>query len=86
MCAVSSNPIDLLWQDRPVPAASEMRLIPLDRVGQSSLEKRQSIASTLRDKNADCVVLTELDSIAWLLNIRGLDVSRLPVLLSRHCP
>ncbi len=50
LCAVSSNPIDLLWQDRPVPAASEMRLIPLDRVGQSSLEKRQSIASTLRDK------------------------------------
>ncbi|EKF9230875.1 aminopeptidase P family protein [Vibrio cholerae] len=82
LCAVSSNPIDLLWQDRPVPAASEMRLMPLDRVGQSSLEKRQSIASTLRDKNADCVVLTELDSIAWLLNIRGLDVSRLPVLLS----
>ncbi|GHY18985.1 aminopeptidase P family protein [Vibrio cholerae] len=80
--AVSSNPIDVLWQDRPVPAASEMRLMPLDRVGQSSLEKRQSIASTLRDKNADCVVLTELDSIAWLLNIRGLDVSRLPVLLS----
>ncbi|HFF2787485.1 TPA: aminopeptidase P family N-terminal domain-containing protein, partial [Vibrio cholerae] len=28
LCAVSSNPIDLLWQDRPVPAASEMRLIP----------------------------------------------------------
>ncbi|EOW9213901.1 aminopeptidase P family protein [Vibrio cholerae] len=82
LCAVSSNPIDVLWQDRPVPAASEMRLMPLDRVGQSSLEKRQSIASTLRDKNADCVVLTELDSIAWLLNIRGLDVSRLPVLLS----
>ncbi|RBM29110.1 aminopeptidase P family protein [Vibrio tarriae] len=79
---VTANPIDSLWADRPTPVVSAMRLMPLTSVGQHSLEKRQSIASTLRDKNVDCVVLTELDSIAWLLNIRGLDVSRLPVLLS----
>lgn len=79
---VTSNPIDVLWIDRPAPMVSEMRLMPFSSVGQTSLEKRQLIANTLREKNADCVVLTELDSIAWLLNIRGLDVSRLPVLLS----
>ncbi|ENM5875535.1 aminopeptidase P family protein [Vibrio mimicus] len=79
---VTGNPIDLLWTDRPAPVVSEMRLMPLSSVGQTSLEKRQLIANALREKNADCVVLTELDSIAWLLNIRGLDVSRLPVLLS----
>ncbi|PAR26987.1 aminopeptidase P family protein [Vibrio metoecus] len=79
---VTSNPIDVLWIDRPAPVVSEMRLMPFSSVGQTSLEKRQLIANTLREKNADCVVLTELDSIAWLLNIRGLDVSRLPVLLS----
>ncbi|TXY28746.1 aminopeptidase P family protein [Vibrio mimicus] len=79
---VTGNPIDLLWTDRPAPVVSEMRLMPLSSVGQTSLEKRQLIANTLREKIADCVVLTELDSIAWLLNIRGLDVSRLPVLLS----
>ncbi|ENM5763246.1 aminopeptidase P family protein [Vibrio mimicus] len=79
---VTGNPIDLLWTDRPAPVVSEMRLMSFSSVGQTSLEKRLSIANTLREKNADCVVLTELDSIAWLLNIRGLDVSRLPVLLS----
>ncbi|ENM5883233.1 aminopeptidase P family protein [Vibrio metoecus] len=79
---VTSNPIDVLWIERPAPVVSEMRLMPFSSVGQTSLEKRQLIANTLREKNADCVVLTELDSIAWLLNIRGLDVSRLPVLLS----
>ncbi|ENM5842829.1 aminopeptidase P family protein [Vibrio mimicus] len=79
---VTGNPIDLLWTDRPAPVVSEMCLMPFSSVGQTSLEKRQLIANTLREKIADCVVLTELDSIAWLLNIRGLDVSRLPVLLS----
>ncbi|ENM5742879.1 aminopeptidase P family protein [Vibrio metoecus] len=79
---VTSNPIDVLWIERPAPVVSEMRLMPFSSVGQTSLEKRQLITNTLREKNADCVVLTELDSIAWLLNIRGLDVSRLPVLLS----
>ncbi|MFG0605800.1 aminopeptidase P family protein [Vibrio mimicus] len=82
LCPVADNPVDRLWHDRPAPVVSEMRLMPLARVGQTSLEKRELIAATLRSKNVDCVVLTELDSIAWLLNIRGLDVSRLPVLLS----
>ncbi|QXC57576.1 aminopeptidase P family protein [Vibrio mimicus] len=82
LCSVADNPVDRLWHDRPAPVVSEMRLMPLARVGQTSLEKRELIAATLRSKNVDCVVLTELDSIAWLLNIRGLDVSRLPVLLS----
>lgn len=82
LCAVTSNPIDALWRDRPAPQDSAMRLLPLSSVGQTSLEKRQLIAKVLEAKQADCVVLTELDSIAWLLNIRGLDVSRLPVLLS----
>ncbi|WP_146449107.1 aminopeptidase P family protein [Vibrio kanaloae] len=82
LTALSSNPIDQLWSDRPEPIVSDVRLMATDAVGQSSTSKRDEIARILKAKGADAAILTELDSICWLLNIRGLDVSRLPVVLS----
>lgn len=79
---LDTNPIDELWHDRPEPIISDVRLMPLDTAGQSSLSKRQQVSKITKEKNADSVIITALDSICWLLNIRGLDVSRLPVLLS----
>ncbi|EKB1967534.1 aminopeptidase P family protein [Vibrio parahaemolyticus] len=79
---LSSNPIDALWHDRPAPVVSDVRLMPTEAVGQSSESKRQEIAQLVAKAGADSAVITALDSICWLLNVRGLDVSRLPVLLS----
>jgi len=82
LTTLSANPIDELWSDRPEPVVSDVRLMATDAVGQSSESKRAEIAGLLKAKGADAAILTELDSICWLLNIRGLDVSRLPVVLS----
>ncbi|HCG7136857.1 TPA: aminopeptidase P family protein [Vibrio parahaemolyticus] len=79
---LSSNPIDALWHDRPAPVVSDVRLMPTKAVGQSSESKRKEIAQLVAKAGADSAVITALDSICWLLNVRGLDVSRLPVLLS----
>ncbi len=79
---LSSNPIDELWHDRPAPVVSDVRLMPTKAVGQSSESKRKEIAQLIAKAGADSAVITALDSICWLLNVRGLDVSRLPVLLS----
>ncbi len=79
---LSSNPIDALWHDRPAPVVSDVRLMPTETVGQSSESKRKEIAQLVTKAGADSAVITALDSICWLLNVRGLDVSRLPVLLS----
>ncbi|MEI8599646.1 aminopeptidase P family protein [Vibrio sp. M60_M31a] len=79
---LTSNPIDELWHDRPAPVVSHVRLMPTEAVGQSSESKRQEIAQLIKNAGADSAVITALDSICWLLNVRGLDVSRLPVLLS----
>ncbi|HCE2343184.1 TPA: aminopeptidase P family protein [Vibrio parahaemolyticus] len=79
---LSSNPIDALWHDRPAPVVSNVRLMPTEAVGQSSESKRKEIAQLVTKAGADSAVITALDSICWLLNVRGLDVSRLPVLLS----
>ncbi|MCG6451463.1 aminopeptidase P family protein [Vibrio parahaemolyticus] len=79
---LSNNPIDELWHDRPAPVVSDVRLMPTQAVGQSSESKRKEIAQLVAKAGADSAVITALDSICWLLNVRGLDVSRLPVLLS----
>ncbi|EOG7704796.1 aminopeptidase P family protein [Vibrio parahaemolyticus] len=79
---LSGNPIDELWHDRPAPVVSDVRLMPTEAVGQSSESKRKEIAQLVAKAGADSAVITALDSICWLLNVRGLDVSRLPVLLS----
>lgn len=79
---LTSHPIDALWHDRPAALESPARLMPIESVGQTSSSKREEIAKQLTKQNLDAAVVTALDSICWLLNVRGLDVSRLPVLLS----
>jgi Xaa-Pro aminopeptidase len=78
---VMANPIDQLWLNRPAPQLSEMLLLPDSSVGISSHVKRLDIGLKIEQASADCAIITALDSICWLLNIRGLDVARLPVML-----
>ncbi|MDB1122625.1 aminopeptidase P family protein [Vibrio algarum] len=82
LAELTVNPIDECWLDRPVPKLSQMRLLDETITGESSSQKRRTVAGLLQGKGADAAILTRLDTICWLLNVRGLDVSRLPVLLS----
>ena len=79
---VASNPVDAVWHDQPAPSLAPA--IPHDdaHTGQSAHEKRAYVAQWLVEKGLDAVVITALDSVAWLLNIRGCDVDRTPVALS----
>ncbi|MBF9152844.1 aminopeptidase P family protein [Novosphingobium jiangmenense] len=79
---VAHNPVDAVWEDQPqrslavaVPHADE-------HAGQSAHEKRAAVAEWLGSNGYDAAVITALDSVAWLLNIRGSDVDRTPVALS----
>ncbi|WP_087024724.1 aminopeptidase P family protein [Thaumasiovibrio subtropicus] len=81
LVAIDENPIDALWTDRPVPTLSNALLMPVESVGKSSFDKRQARGAELSQQGADVAVITSLDSIAWLLNVRGADIECLPVLL-----
>lgn len=83
LISIESNPIDSLWQDRPAPLNSEVILFGLDRAGISSESKRTDLGQALTSRSLDAAVLTMPDSICWLLNIRGRDISRLPVILTQ---
>lgn len=78
---VDENPIDQRWQDRPAPACKPALLLAAKYTGEASVAKRRRLAVTVREAGAHVALITQLDSIAWLLNIRGADVPRLPVLL-----
>jgi Xaa-Pro aminopeptidase len=75
-----SNQIDPLWTDRPDPPLSPARAYPETLAGQSSKDKRGALGKTLRQNGQRAAVLTQPDSICWLLNIRGADLPRLPIL------
>ena len=82
LVAVESNPVDAVWDDRPAPSPAPALVHPGEHAGRSSAEKRAEVADWLKEEGYDAAVISALDSIAWLLNIRGGDVERTPVALS----
>jgi len=79
LVAVTVNPVDLIWKDRPEPPMAPVVPHDLAYTGETAEAKRQRIAATVTQAGADAAVLTLPESIAWLLNIRGGDVPRTPL-------
>jgi Xaa-Pro aminopeptidase len=82
LVALESNPIDAVWEDQPAPSAAQAFVQQDEHAGRSSADKRGEVAAWLKTRRLDAAVISALDSIAWLLNIRGADVDRTPVALS----
>ena len=75
---------DKLWIDRPSFRQNEI-YVPTDELGlfgKSTVCKMEEVRGKLKDDNASALVLTKLDDIMWLFNIRGKDVECNPVAFS----
>jgi Xaa-Pro aminopeptidase len=81
MVAVTRNPLDAVWTDRPSPPLAPAEPHGLEYAGKSAAEKREAIGAVLRAAKQDAAVLSDPASIAWLLNIRGADVPFTPFAL-----
>jgi len=81
MTPVETNPIDAAWTNRPAAPQAIATPHPLSLAGRSAEEKRQDIASVLREAKQDTAVLSDPASVAWLFNIRGGDVPFTPFAL-----
>ncbi|WP_425052620.1 aminopeptidase P family protein [Psychromarinibacter sp. S121] len=75
----SDNLVDRIWDDRPDRPCEPVTRYPDDMAGETDAEKRGRLAAALRDANQQAAVLTLPDSICWLLNVRGADIPRNPV-------
>ena len=78
---LDENPIDMLWDNRPSSEINKALLLSEKYSGESSESKRERIAEQIKSSGNDSAFLSKLDSIMWLLNIRGNDVPCNPVLL-----
>lgn len=73
------NAVDAIWKDQPERPSGPAKAYPQTLAGTSSADKRAAVAEVLRAADQTAAVLTLPDSINWLLNIRGADLSHLPV-------
>jgi len=76
------NFVDLIWQDQPDPPRAPVSHHPLRFAGKPVPEKIAIAKAALREMQADAFLLTQPDSICWMLNIRGKDVPHTPLVLA----
>jgi Xaa-Pro aminopeptidase len=82
LVAVADNPVDAVWPEQPALPLAPIVVHPQEAAGRASADKRADIGKSLRKKGVAAAVLTQPDSIAWLLNVRGDDVPHTPLPLS----
>ena len=80
--SVNEDLIGNIWDDRPALSCKPVMELSEKWAGRSRADKIREIRSKLKEKGADLFILTSLDDIAWLLNIRGNDIHCCPVVLS----
>ncbi len=83
LIAVTDNPIDALWTDRPAPPENPVTRHPLNFAGEAARDKIARVQDTLKKDGNNAGLLSAPESIAWLLNIRGSDIAHTPVALCR---
>ena len=73
---------DLIWNDRPALPATPTFILKTEYCGESIADKMTRLRRAMKDNGADTHVLTTLDDIAWLFNLRANDVESCPVFLA----
>lgn len=71
-----------LWKERPLLPAGEAFELDLKYAGITRREKLENVRQVMALMKVDFQLLTAVDDIMWLLNIRGNDVKYCPLLLS----
>lgn len=77
-----ADPMQLLWTDRPAMPLAPAFVYDTKYAGMSFTEKLSAVRQAMEAAGADSLLLSALDEIAWLLNIRGNDVHCNPVVVS----
>ena len=78
----ANNLIEEIWDDRPSIPKGKVFLHDINFTGKSALEKIDIVREEMRKKSASHYLVSSLESIAWLLNIRGGDIKFNPVTIA----
>ena len=79
---VDEDLVDLVWTDRPAMSKEPVWIFDEKYVGESVESKLSAVRKKMEEKGATMHLMASLYDIAWLLNVRGRDISYVPVVLS----
>lgn len=82
MLATEFYPADKIWQDRPVRPSEPAYVHDVQHAGEEASDKIERLLTVLDNNDATGMLVTALDDIAWLLNLRGNDVAFTPVVIA----
>ncbi|MFW6250390.1 MAG: aminopeptidase P family protein [Alkalispirochaetaceae bacterium] len=74
--------LESIWEDRPPLPAAPIYIHEEQYAGESAENKIERLRGELAEKGAEAILITALDEIAWLLNLRGSDVAYNPIFLA----
>lgn len=71
--------IDRIWQDRPEVAPTKAWFLPDNATGESVSSKIENLQKDIEKQGCEYALVSSLDDIAWLFNMRGSDIEYNPV-------
>ncbi len=71
--------IDEIWKDRPALPATAAYIIPFEEAGESVKNKLENLVKDVKEAGCDFALVSSLDNVAWLFNLRGSDIRYNPV-------
>lgn len=77
-----NDPFDELWSDRPALPMGNVEIMPMEIAGESAADKIARLRKELVREGVDGMLMTMLDEVAWITNMRGCDVEYNPVFVS----
>lgn len=74
--------LDKVWEDRPTLPKEKVYLLDEKFSGESLESKLKRLREKMKEKNATVHILSTLEDIGWLLNLRGNDIEYNPFVLA----
>lgn len=77
-----SDLINAIWEDRPPLSTEPAFSLDIKYTGETTASKLERLRTAMKEAGANAHIITTLDDIAWLMNIRGNDIEFFPLILS----
>lgn len=78
----TKNLIDEIWTDRPAMPKDKLFILEEKYAGETMAQKVLRVREKMAEAGAGVHILTSLDDIAWLYNLRGSDIANTPVFMA----
>lgn len=79
---IDKDLLDEVWTDRPALVHQPADVLKDEFNGESTASKLARVREQMEKEEAQYHIISTLDDIAWILNVRGNDIPHVPVVLS----